>query len=199
MPAYTALLPNRTYTIPSSGLKYAYIHHSPTQPSKPTLLFIHGFPATSHDWQHQIRHFVASGYGIIAPDCLGYGQTSKPDTVESYIGHNMAADMIAILDHEKVRKVVGISHDWGTYLLSQIASWFPERLEKAVFFSVPFTPPGRGLDVRRINETTRRKKGFEQYGYQIFLASEGAGKIIGDHVSFPYLACVRLFYMGYGS
>lgn len=40
----------------------------------------------------------------------------------------------------------------------------------------------RELDVRKINEVTKKKVGYEQYGYQIFLASEDAGKIIGEHV-----------------
>lgn len=96
----------------------------------------------------------------------------------------MASDLISILDHEGIRQVVGVAHDWGTYLLSALVTWFPERVGKAVFFSVPFTPPGRGLDVHRINERTKRERGFEQYGYQVFLASEGAGRIIGEHVSF---------------
>jgi soluble epoxide hydrolase/lipid-phosphate phosphatase len=176
------LLPNRTFTIRTSGLKYAYIHHAPSQLHKPTLLFIHGFPATSHEWHHQIRHFLASGYGILAPDCLGYGGTAKPTTIEPYVGKNMASDIISILDHESIRTVIGIAHDWGTYLLSQLAIWYPERLEKTVFMSVPFSPPGRELEVKKINESTKRKFGYEQYGYQVFLASEGAGRTIGDHV-----------------
>jgi soluble epoxide hydrolase/lipid-phosphate phosphatase len=95
----------------------------------------------------------------------------------------MAADIVSILDNECLTKVIGISHDWGTYLLSQLATWHEERFVKVVFMSVPFSPPGRKLDVRRINEATKRKYGYEQFGYQVFLASERAGKIIGDHVS----------------
>jgi pimeloyl-ACP methyl ester carboxylesterase len=94
----------------------------------------------------------------------------------------MAADIISILDHLSLHTVIGIAHDWGTYLLSQLAIWYPERFEKLVFFSVPFSPPGRELDVKRINEVTKRKSGFEQYGYQVFFASDGAGKIIGKNV-----------------
>lgn len=95
----------------------------------------------------------------------------------------MARDIIAILNHEHINQVVGVAHDWGTYLLSQLLIWYQSRFAKAVFMSVPFSPPGRELDVRKINEVTKRKRGFEQYGYQIFLASEGAGKVIGKHVS----------------
>ena len=132
-----------------------------------------------------VRHFRASGYGILAPDCLGYGQTSKPLTASSYIGSSMAADIISILDHLEISSVIGIAHDWGTYLLSQSAIWFPERFEALVFFSVPFSPPARRLDVRRINEATKKKMGFEQFGYQVFFASEGAGKVIGANVRVP--------------
>jgi len=93
------------------------------------------------------------------------------------------------MNTEGLWQVIGISHDWGTYLLSQLAVWFEERFEKLVFFSVPFSPPGRELDVRKINEVTKRKFGYEQYGYQIFLASDGSGKAIGDHwESFFHLA-----------
>jgi len=94
--------------------------------------------------------------------------------------------MISILDALSLRTVIGISHDWGTYLLSQLAVWHPHRFSKLVFMSVPFSPPGRELDVRKINEATKRKYGYEQYGYQIFLASGEAGKIIGEHVRLVY-------------
>jgi soluble epoxide hydrolase/lipid-phosphate phosphatase len=175
---------NKSHTVPSSGLQYSYIHFPPPPNSKkPTLLFIHGFPATSAEWSPQISHFVRLGYGILAPDCLGYGGSSKPLDVSHYVGKAMASDIISIMDAEGLQKVIGISHDWGTYLLSQLAVWHEERFEKLVFFSVPFSPPGRELNVRKINEVTKRKFGYEQYGYQIFLASEGSGKIIGDHVS----------------
>lgn len=105
--------------------------------------------------------------------------------VQAYVGKNMAADIVSILDKERLdgksagQKVIGIAHDWGTYLLSQLVIWYPERFEKVVFFSVPFGPPGRAMNVDKINAATKKKSGFEQYGYQVFLASDGAGKIIG--------------------
>lgn len=104
----------------------------------------------------------------------------------------MAEDILSILDSEGLQKVIGIAHDWGTYLLSQLVIWHPARFEKIVFFSVPFNPPGRGLDVRAINEATKKKSGFEQFGYQVFLASESAGKILGQNVIY-YASLLFLF------
>ena len=178
--------PNKKLNLPS-GTHYAYIHYPPSQPKKPTLLFIHGFPSTSHDWRHQITHFKAQGYGILAPDLLGYGGSSKPLNPEAYLGSIMSADIIQILDHERITgKVIAIGHDWGTYLLSQLAFRYPERFEKFVFLSVPYSPPGKAMDVEMINRVTEKSMGFEQFGYWLFLTEDGAGKVIGDHVSFRF-------------
>ena len=61
----------------SRGFNYHY-YFSPPVSGKPTLLFLHGFPSTLQDWARQIRYFQPKGYGILAPDMLGAGGTSKP-------------------------------------------------------------------------------------------------------------------------
>ena len=94
----------------------------------------------------------------------------------------MSADIISILDHEGItEKVIGIAHDWGTYLLSQLAFRYPERFEKFVFLSVAYGPPGQVIDIPRVNIVTRRRVGFERYGYWLFLSADGAGKTIGEN------------------
>jgi len=91
----SAILPNKTHKISRSGLTYAYIHYPPSIEEKPTLLFIHGFPATSNEWAPQIRHFRQLGYGILAPDCLGYGGSSKPLDVKLY-GMFVSEDLLEL-------------------------------------------------------------------------------------------------------
>ncbi|KAG0652016.1 Lipid-phosphate phosphatase [Hyphodiscus hymeniophilus] len=174
----TIQTPNKTLTL-ASGTRYAYFHYPG---SKQTLLFLHGFPSTSHDWRFQIAYFRSRGYGIVAPDLLGYGGSSKPLNPEAYLGSIMSADIISILDHEGITgPVIGIAHDWGTYLLSQLACRYPSRFSKFVFLSEPYGPPGRAMDVHRINKTTKRQMGFEQFGYWLFFSEDGAGKTIGQN------------------
>jgi soluble epoxide hydrolase/lipid-phosphate phosphatase len=183
-------LPNKTYTIPSTGHKYAYIHYPPSNGSKPTLLFLHGFPSTSHDWRFQIPHFRSLGYGILAPDLLGYGGTDKPTDVRCYLGSEMSKEVIAILDHEGLGPkdakgsggVVAIAHDWGTYVLSQLASRYQDRFEKFVFMSVPYTIPGRRTDIEMVNKRTKEKFGYEMMGYWLFFSTPRAGRVIGENV-----------------
>ncbi|KAF9069430.1 hypothetical protein BDP27DRAFT_1222502, partial [Rhodocollybia butyracea] len=67
------------------------------------LVLLHGFPSSSKDWRKEEK-----GFGLIVPDMLAYGGTSKPLDSPSIV----ARDIIDILDHEKVQKAIFIGHDW---------------------------------------------------------------------------------------
>jgi len=95
----------------SRAINYHY-YTAPPQEGKPTLLFAHGFPSTSYSWHHQVKFFQDMGYGIIVPDQLGYGGTDKPTDAHQYRLKLLTADMIEILDNEKVSKVIAVGHDW---------------------------------------------------------------------------------------
>jgi soluble epoxide hydrolase/lipid-phosphate phosphatase len=82
------------------------------QQSKPTLLFLHGFPSTSYDWRHQIEYFKPKGYGLIVPDLLGYGGTDKPLEIKEFRMTAMAEDINDLLDKEGLGCVIGVGHDW---------------------------------------------------------------------------------------
>ena len=101
-----------------TGVTYSYVHVKPSSSkdgksnAKPYILFLHGFPSSSYDWRHQISYFSAQGYGIIAPDLLGYGGTDKPKEIQAYNLKKMCEEVIGILDHERIDKVHGVGHDW---------------------------------------------------------------------------------------
>lgn len=45
---------------------------------KPTFLLLHGFPSANYEWRHQIKFLSSRGFGVLAPDLLGYGDTDSP-------------------------------------------------------------------------------------------------------------------------
>lgn len=94
------------------GYTYHY-YYSPAAPGKPTLFFVHGFPSTSADWSRQVAHLQPLGYGIVVPDCLGYGGTSKPTDYKEFRHKDIAQDLVDILDAEGLQSVIGIGHDWS--------------------------------------------------------------------------------------
>ncbi|TFL07777.1 Alpha/Beta hydrolase protein [Pterulicium gracile] len=88
------------------GYMYGYYHQSPSENdhSKPSILFLHGFPSTSKDWSAQVSHFTKQGYGVLAPDLLGYGKTEKPVDRKEYKTIDIVDDVVAILDKERLEK-----------------------------------------------------------------------------------------------
>ena len=93
------------------GTRYGYIKVEPKK-DKPTLLFLHGYPSSSYHWHFQVKQCQDAGYGAIIPDLLGYGDTDKPENFEAYDLVVIARQVMDIVDHEGVEKVVGIGHDW---------------------------------------------------------------------------------------
>lgn len=108
-------LPRKTITT-KRGFTYAY-YASPAAAEKPTVFLHHGFPDSADEWEDLITHHLEpAGYGVIAPDLLGYGGTSKPTDPAAYKYRGMTADVVEIMDAEKVDKIVALGHDWGSSL-----------------------------------------------------------------------------------
>ncbi|KAM0231228.1 hypothetical protein ACHAPO_008606 [Fusarium lateritium] len=167
--------------VTTDGRKYTY-DTVPAQDNKPTVLLIHGYPVTRHDWKYQIEDLSAAGYGVIAPDCLGYGDSDKPLEVEAYKLKGISNHIAEILDKEGLNKVIGVGHDWGAGVLSRVAVWHPDRLEKIVFMSVGYNQPGNFLDVDAINANSLKATGKMPFGYWYFFNSPDAPSLAASHI-----------------
>lgn len=199
----------------SRGLVYHY-YAVQAQGDKPTLLFCHGFPSTSWDWRHIAPYFKQRGYGVIVPDLLGYGGTSKPTDPATYRHSLICKDVVEILDAEGIRRAVAIGHDWyvpcarwriilishlsfrGSRIVSRLANYFPDRFIAYAFFAVPFNPPHAFSNVNQILAFTKQQFGYELIGYWLFFSEEGAESIIRAHVSTTNL-CFKLRSYLFGS
>lgn len=165
----------------STSHTYNYVYHTATA-SRTTILFLHGFPSSCYDWRHQIHHFIKLGYGVLAPDLLGYGGTSKPTAVEEYKLKSMAREIIELLDHEGLRRVHAVAHDTGCNLLSRLADYYPGRLLSCTFIAVPYSKPGEHFDLDMVNRFTKQLLGFEKCGYIEFFVENDAGSTLDQHV-----------------
>ncbi|EPQ60583.1 epoxide hydrolase [Gloeophyllum trabeum ATCC 11539] len=162
------------------GMHYHYFS-IPAVGSKPTLLFLHGFPSTSFDWRYQVSYFKKKGYGLIVPDMLGYGGSDKPLEPEHYKASLLCQDMTSILDNEGVDKVIVIGHDLGSRIVSRLASYYPERFTAYAFLSIGYTPPMPKFDMHQALQMTKQRLGYELYGYWMFFSAEGADRIVDNH------------------
>jgi soluble epoxide hydrolase/lipid-phosphate phosphatase len=109
-----ALIMNRALYkshLTSRGLSYSYFF-SPPAPQARTLLLLHGFPSTSHDWHRVVPFLLDHGLGVLVPDMLGFGGTDKPVDAAAYVPSLIVQDIIDVVDAEKLNDVVVVGHDW---------------------------------------------------------------------------------------
>lgn len=172
--------PTRQTFIARNGNKYSFTHVKPTSRDN-TLLFLHGFPSTLYDWIFQIRYFTTKGYGVVALDLLGYGETSAPDDVGNYRLKSMSDEVVQLLDSLQLQQVIGVGHDFGATLLSRLAAYHPQRWSTLVFLSVGPPSLGTPFDVDAINLMTKGILGFEMLGYIPFIAEDTAPAILEKH------------------
>ncbi|KAF9763755.1 hypothetical protein IL306_003007 [Fusarium sp. DS 682] len=132
-------------------------------------------------WTHQIRHFSSEGYGVVALDLLGYGESSKPTDVNAYRLKPMSDEVIELLDHLNLKTVVGIGHDFGATLLSRMVAYYPSRWESLVFLAVGPPKLGTPFDVDMINSMTQQLLGYEMLGYIPWLADFNSQHVLEKH------------------
>ncbi|KAJ3557331.1 hypothetical protein NM688_g1528 [Phlebia brevispora] len=169
------------YTTTSRGIGYNY-YASKSRQGRPTLLFLHGFPSTAIDWQYFVSFFKGRGYGIIAPDMLGYGDTDKPTDPSLYVSSKISKDLVDILDAEQVDTAIVIGHDWGSKAASRLASHFPDRFIAYAFLAVPYVPLHPSIKFEDYLAAVKQVNGYETYGYWPFFSSEEADGIIKEHI-----------------
>ena len=104
--------------------------------SGPPVLLLHGFPDSSHLWRHQIRALVDAGYRAIAPDLRGFGDSDRPQDVDSYGVARSVADMLAVLDALEVERAHVVAHDWGAAVGWGLAGFAAERVDRLAVLSV---------------------------------------------------------------
>ena len=76
----------------------------------------------------QFDYFSSKGYGVLAPDMLGYGGTDKPSDPEAYTLKKQASEVVALLDCVTGgSKAFVVGHD--LYVSSRIMSLISERFD----------------------------------------------------------------------
>lgn len=75
------------------------------------IVFHHGWPLSSDDWDTQMLYFLAKGYRVVAHDRRGHGRSEQVSE-----GHNIdtyAADAHAVAEHLDLKNAIHIGHSTG--------------------------------------------------------------------------------------
>ena len=104
------------------------------------VMFHHGWPLSSDDWDAQMLFFVQRGFRVVAHDRRGHGRSAQVPE-----GHDMdhyAADAFAVAEHLDLRNAVHIGHSTGGGEVARYVAKHGEpagRVAKAVL--VAAVPP----------------------------------------------------------
>ncbi|ANL37546.1 non-heme chloroperoxidase 2 (plasmid) [Rhizobium phaseoli] len=104
------------------------------------IVFHHGWPLSSDDWDAQMLFFLSKGYRVIAHDRRGHGRSSQVAD-----GHDMdhyAADAFAVVEALDLKNAVHIGHSTGGGEVARYVAKFGQkagRVAKAVLVSA--VPP----------------------------------------------------------
>ena len=104
------------------------------------IVFHHGWPLSSDDWDTQMLFFLHEGYRVVAHDRRGHGRSAQVSE-----GHDMdhyASDAFAVVEHLDLRNAVHIGHSTGGGEVARYVARHGEpagRVAKAVLVSA--VPP----------------------------------------------------------
>ncbi|RZM10183.1 MAG: alpha/beta hydrolase [Sphingomonas sp.] len=142
------------------------------------VMFHHGWPLSSDDWDAQMMVFLEHGYRVIAHDRRGHGRSSQAAT-----GHDMdgyVADVVALTDSLDLQNAVHIGHSTGGGEVARyVAQAKPGRVAKAILISAvapimvqtdanPDGIPLAVFDGLRVQTATNRAQFFYDFTLPFF-------------------------------
>jgi len=134
------------------------------------IVFHHGWPLSSDDWDAQMMFFLGEGYRVIAHDRRGHGrstQTSTGNDMDTYV-----ADLAELAEALDLRDAIHVGHSTGGGEVARyVARHGQGRVAKAVLISAvapimvksdknPGGTPIEVLDDVRKNTATNRSQFF---------------------------------------
>ena len=121
------------------------------------IVFSHGWPLSSDDWDTQMMFFLSHGYRVIAHDRRGHGRSSQVAD-----GHDMdhyADDLRALTEQLNLKNAIHIGHSTGG---GEIARYIGRHGENRVAMnSAPKRPASsRGRSAKPRSARTRSPRTF---------------------------------------
>jgi non-heme chloroperoxidase len=118
------------------------------------IMFHHGWPLSSDDWDAQMLFFMDRGFRVIAHDRRGHGRSTQTDTgndMDTYVD-----DLLQLTAHLDLKSVVHVGHSTGGGEVARYAARAPKgRVAAAVLVGAvppimvksPANPGGTPIEV----------------------------------------------------
>jgi len=110
-----------------------YYYAAGTRGAGEPVLFLHGFPTSSHLWGDVVRYMPA-GHRLIVLDQLGFGRSDRPSGAAVGVEAH-ARRALAVLDALNVPVACLVGHDLGGAVAQWLAVHAPSRVSRLALVS----------------------------------------------------------------
>jgi len=125
--AWNDLVSPCRHDLQMDGYKLHYIDIGEGEP----LLMLHGFASSGYAWNQQVEPLRKAGRRLILVDLPGQGFSDVPPRSFKPTVENMAAEVIKLADHLKLKTFSVLGCSMGGGLTLYLCWKYPERVERA--------------------------------------------------------------------
>jgi pimeloyl-ACP methyl ester carboxylesterase len=116
----------------------------------PGLLFLHGFRAHSHWWDHLVYDF-ASDFRVASMDFSGFGDS---DWRDSYSARMLAEEVLAVVAVCDIAPVTIVAHSFGATIAAHACALRPDVVRRLIMLDarmlIPGIPPADHQELRKM-------------------------------------------------
>src|SRR5688500_10536644 len=119
----------------STGVRLHYAEQG--NPRGHAVILLHGY---SDSWfsYSRVLPLIDPKYHVYALDLRGHGDSDRP--AAGYAMRDLAADVLAFMDDQRLARVTVIGHSMGSFVAQQLAMAAPERIARLVLIGSGTTP-----------------------------------------------------------
>ncbi|XP_065337131.1 uncharacterized protein LOC135937807 [Cloeon dipterum] len=157
----------------------------------PLLMLLHGASSSADVWTSLIDYFAIAGYEVCAPDMLGHGYSSAPNSKKAYSFACLLQDALQIFDTyvSGDKKCVILAHGYGCSFGAAVARYRPQNVVQLVLISgggpTPLAPPSGIYSLPKFLLGCAKPLLLCGFRRDYFYAARGKNLIFCDSVDTP--------------
>ena len=119
----------------STGVRLHYAEEGPANGSP--VIMLHGLSDSWFSFS-KVMPLLGKRHRVYALDLRGHGNSDKPAT--GYHMRNLAEDVVAFMDAQKIARATIVGHSMGSFVAQQVALAAPQRVSRLVLVGSGTTP-----------------------------------------------------------
>jgi pimeloyl-ACP methyl ester carboxylesterase len=163
------------------------VYEAGPRDDEPPMVLCHGWPEIAFTWRRQIKALNEAGVRVIAPDQRGFGASEAPEAVSDYDIEHLTGDLVGLLDELGVGKAIFVGHDWGGFVVWEMALRHRSRVAGVVALNTPHLPRAPVDPIAIL----RKRYGERMYIVQFQNPGHEPDRIFAEHVDQLFDAFLR--------